>query len=340
LPSLNKLESIVGFQGMNQNNSNFGENFLLPDAKTTAIGIFTTLHYTFNNATLQGGIRYDTRHIITENIGEISTLGFRPGFDKNLGSFTSSLGFKTNISDKVTARLNIATGFRAPNLSELASKGIHSGRIEIGNDVLQNEKNWQADVALEYAHTHIEFFANAFINTINDYIYLSPLGITQGVYPIYQYEQDNAQLYGGEIGLHFHPHPYDWLHVNSSYEMVIGKLSNDNYLPLIPANQWKNQIRLTNDISYKSLEKYYVNMGINHTFKANKISAFEKEQPAYTLFNASLGTDFKFQKFTINTNLSIHNLFDKEYISHLSVLREYDIPNMGRNVILGVNIKI
>ncbi|HIP48820.1 MAG TPA: TonB-dependent receptor [Lutibacter sp.] len=339
LPSIKKLESIIGLQGMNQKNTNFGENYLLPDATTNSIGAFTTLNYNFNNLTLQGGVRYDARHIVTQNIGEIGASNYRPGFDKNLGSFTTSLGFKTNVSDKITARLNIATGFRAPNLSELASKGIHSGRIEIGNDALKNEKNWQADLALEYAHTHVEFFANAFINTINDYIFLSPLDAMQGIYPVYQYQQDDAQLYGGEIGLHFHPHPYDWLHISSSYEMVIGKQKDETYLPLIPANQWKNQLRLTNDTNYKFLDKYYLNIGVNHTFKADKISVFEKEQTAYTLFNTSLGADFKFKKLAFTTTLSIHNIFDKEYISHLSVLREYEIPNMGRNVIFGVNVK-
>lgn len=339
LPAFKKLESIVGVQGMNQKNTNFGENYLLPDALTTSLGVFTTMNYPFKKVSLQGGIRCDARHIVTQDIAEVGASNYRPGFDKQLEIFTSSLGLKSDLSDKITARINIATGFRAPNLSELASKGIHSGRIEIGNRNLKNENNWQADLALEYAQTHVEFFANAFLNSINNYIYLSPTGEQQDTYSVYQYQQDNAQLYGGELGLHFHPHPYDWLHVNSSYEMVIGKQSNDTYLPLIPANQWKNQIRITKDVN-NILEKYYINIGINHTFKADKISEFEKEQVAYTLFNGSFGAVLKFNKMSINTNLSVHNIFDKEYISHLSVLGENEIPNMGRNIIMGVTIKL
>ncbi len=43
--------------------------------------------------------------------------------------------FKTDVFNKVTARINLATGFRAPNLAELASDGTHEGtnRYEIGN---------------------------------------------------------------------------------------------------------------------------------------------------------------------------------------------------------------
>ncbi len=339
LPNWNKLESIVGIQGMNQNNNNFGKIYLLPDADINSVGIFTNLLYDFKTIALQGGIRYDVRHIVTEDISELGLSDYRPGFDKNLSSFTSSLGLKSKIFDKTIVRLNIATGFRSPNLSELASKGIHSGRIEIGNSNLENEQNWQGDLALEYAHTHIEFFANAFINSIANYIFLAPTGEVQEEYIIYQYEQENAQLYGGEIGLHLHPHPYDWLHFDSSYEMVIGQRDNDTYLPLIPANQWKNQLRLTNGTKHHSLEKYYLNIGVNHTFKANKISAFEVPQNDYTLLNTSLGADFKFQKVNLNTIISVHNLFDKEYISHLSVLREHEIPNMGRNILLSINLE-
>ncbi len=340
LPTWRKIESIVGVQGLAQSNENFGLGYLLPNAQTNTIGFFSTLNYTQNNTAIQGGIRYDTRHITTQDISEIGMTDYREGFDKNLANFTTSLGLKTNLFNGNTTRINIATGFRAPNLSELASKGIHEGRIEVGNSQLKNEQNWQADIALEYENTHIEFFANGFINTITNYIYIAPTGETQDEYAIYKYKQDNAQLYGGELGLHLHPHPLDWLHIESSFEMVIGENETGNYLPLIPANQWKNQIRLTNNTNHSVLEKYFVNFGLNHTFDATKISEFETPQNTYTLINASLGSELKINEIQVICTLSAHNIFNREYISHLSVLREYDIPNMGRNLILGVTINL
>jgi iron complex outermembrane receptor protein len=41
---------------------------------------------------------------------------------------------------------------------------------------------------------------------------------------VFSYIQNNAKLYGGEIGLHFHPHP--WLHYETSFETVTGKKQN------------------------------------------------------------------------------------------------------------------
>jgi iron complex outermembrane receptor protein len=43
---------------------------------------------------------------------------------------------------------------------------------------------------------------------------------------VFSYIQNNAKLYGGEIGLHFHPHPLDWLHYETSFETVTGKKQN------------------------------------------------------------------------------------------------------------------
>ncbi len=338
LPKWDKLESIIGVQGMLQSNENFGKNLLLPDANSTNIGVFTTLHYQYKNSILQGGVRYDTRNILTKDVHEIGHENYRAGFDKDLESFTSSLGLKTTIFKNTDLRLNLASGFRAPNLSELSSKGIHSGRIEIGNVSLENEQNLQADFSLEYSNTHIEFFTNAFVNKIKDYIYLAPNGMTQDIYTVYQYEQGNAQLYGGEIGIHLHPHPWDWLHLDSSFETVTGQLENKSYLPLIPANQWKNQLRVTNNCKLNRLKKYYLNLVVNHTFEAVNINNFETQQDAYTLVNSSIGSEFVFDKINVNFNISAHNILDKKYISHLSILRENEAPNMGRNIIVGVNV--
>jgi len=340
LPNLKKLESIIGIQGMHQTNTNFGMSYLLPDAKIDNIGIFGTANYQIKKISIQGGLRYDTRHIITQDVSKAGEASYRPGFDKQLESYTGSLGFKSNIFKKLNIRFNMAAGFRSPNLSELASYGQHAGRIEIGNKNIKNENNWQTDFALEYENPHIEFFANAFYNQIHNYIFLAPTGEEQESMVVYQYNQKDAYLYGSEIGFHIHPHPWDWLHIETSFETVTGKSKNGDYLPLIPANRWNNQIRFINDNQYKHLDKWFVNIGIMHTFKAINVSQFESTQDAYTLFNSSLGGDFSYRSLRLNLSISAHNIFNKDYISHLSVLREQEIPEIGRNIILGVNIKI
>ena len=132
LPQLGKVETIVGLQGMFQSNDNFGEEELIPNAQTKDIGLLATSHIHFENVDIQVGARFDRRHIDIEN-----------NFERTFTSFNAAAGVKTRLWEDGTLRLNLASGFRAPNLAELASDGTHEGtnRYEIGNPDLNNESS-------------------------------------------------------------------------------------------------------------------------------------------------------------------------------------------------------
>ncbi|MEE9407788.1 MAG: TonB-dependent receptor [Polaribacter sp.] len=342
-PKLGNVEILSGVQGLHQTNTNFGEELLIPNAKVNDFGFFTTSNFTWKRNTLQAGIRFDNRNIKTErheisHDGEIHVFN---AIDKFYNSFTTSLGFKTAISDNFTTRINLASGFRAPNLAELTSNGVHHGtnRFEKGNNDLQNEKNTQVDLSLEYKTEHLEFFANGFYNHLNDYIFLSPTGKVEDGAPVFTYIQENANLHGGEFGFHLHPHPLDWLHLESTFETVIGKQQNGNYLPLIPSNTWKNTFRTEFNIA-DWLQQGYSSLSLQSTFSQNNISSFETETNGYNLINLGFGGDILFKKMKFSTSVSINNLLNKKYINHLSRLKPDGILNQGRNIVLGVNFKI
>jgi iron complex outermembrane receptor protein len=341
LPDFGKFETIIGFQGMNQENRNFGEERLIPNAKIADIGFFGTSQYKFNKNLLQFGVRYDFRNVNIEEFGEIGTEGSFQKLDKNFESINASFGFKTEITEKITSRINIATGFRAPNLSELSSNGVHEGsnRYEIGNSNLKNEQNFQVDLNVDYNAEHFDFFANGFYNNINNYIFISPNGNTIDGNFVYDYLQNNAVLYGGETGIHLHLHEIDWLHMTSSYEMVIGKLENKSSLPLLPANQWKNNFRANFDVS-KNMKNSFIFLQANYTFNQNNIGEFETKTNDYLLLSSGIGTDVQMNKSKFNVYLTATNLLNKEYVAHLSRLKADGIYNMGRNIVLGVNFNL
>lgn len=329
LPELGKFETIVGIQGMNQVNTNYGEEQLIPDATTNDIGILAKSHIHFDNLDIQLGARFDNR-----NIHVLS------GLQKDFNSFNGALGFKTNIFKKITTRVNLATGFRAPNLSELTSNGSHEGtnRYEIGNATLKSEHNFQTDIGFEFKNEHIELFVNGFYNKINNYIYLSPDGSTINDDPVFVYLQNDANLYGGEVGLHLHPHPIHWLHIESSFETVTGKQSDDSYLPLIPANSFTNIVRI-------EFEKPWINKGysfvkLTTTLNQNNISAFETNTNGYSLLSAGLGGSFNVFKNEATVTLSGTNLTNKTYMNHLSRLKADHIYNMGRNITVGLSYNL
>lgn len=341
LPKLGKVESIFGIQGMRQTNKNSGEEYLIPDATTNDFGIFGTGNYEWKTNVIQAGIRFDNRKIASESKGIIGNEGYFEALDKSYDSFNASVGYKTNLATDFILRVNLASGFRAPNLAELTSNGVHEGtnRYEIGNSDLKTEQNVQTDLNLEYKNSHLEFFANGFYNSVNNYIYTSPAGTQINGFDVFDYVQNNANLYGGEIGLHFHPHPLDWLHFESSFETVTGKKQNGDFLPLIPANNWNNTIRT--DFNIKNwLEDGYASLNISSTFNQNNVSGFETKSNGYSLVNLGFGGKIKLGKTDFDINLNGNNLFNKTYIAHLSRLKTDGIPNIGRNIVLGLNFNL
>ncbi|MDX1761869.1 MAG: TonB-dependent receptor [Christiangramia sp.] len=340
LPKIGKFEVITGVQGMYQTNENYGEEILIPDAKTFDIGVYATMHYHIADWDFQGGIRYDHRDLETQEFSSEEQL-IDP-LDRSFNSINGALGVKYQFAQKFIGRLNLATGFRAPNLSELTSYGTHHGanRFEIGNQELDNEQNFQVDLALEYRNRHFEVFANAFRNSISDYIFINPTGEEIEGEAVFRYDQQNATLYGGEAGVHIHPHPLDWLHLESSFQTVTGELDNGGYLPLIPANSWTNTFRVEFESIAKNLVSSYSFLKLRSVFDQNNPGNFETDTPGYSLLSAGIGTGLKVDRFLIDLRLSGNNLLNKSYISHLSRLKPDGIENIGRNIMFSASINL
>ncbi|KDN55054.1 TonB-dependent receptor [Flavobacterium seoulense] len=357
LPKFGKVETIVGIQGMHQTNKNSGEEYLIPDATTNDFGVFGTANYEWNSNVIQAGLRFDNRnlkslaHEAEEHHHEEEHDdhdhdhehhgGDFEALNRSFNSVNASLGYKTNIAKAVVLRANVASGFRAPNLAELTSNGVHHGtnRFEKGNANLKNEQNLQTDLNLEYQNSHFEFFINGFYNHINNYIYAEPTTEVIDDNVVFNYVQDNAKLYGGEVGLHIHPHPLDWLHFETSFETVTGKKDNGEYLPLIPANSWNNTIRTEFNIK-KWLTEGFATFNVSSTFNQNNVSGYETSSKDYTLINIGLGGTVNLGRLAFDVNINANNLLDKQYIAHLSRLKTDGIPNIGRNIVLGLNFNL
>ena len=341
LPDFGKFETIIGIQGMFQANKNKGEEILIPDANTTDFGVLATSHYHLKNFDLQAGIRFDNRKISIDQVGEPENLDHIALLNKNFNSFTAALGGKVDLTEIVSVRLNFANGFRAPNLAELASNGIHEGtnRYERGNEKLLKEQNFQTDISLEYRHKHVEFFMNGFYNKVKDYIFLSPTNEILQDTPVYDYLQQDAKLYGGEFGFHLHPHPLDWLHFESSFETVTGQLEDDSYLPFIPANSLQNTFRIEfKDGIFRKNSTVFISL--KNTLDQERTGNFETRSGGYSLLSAGVGSSFQINSLLLKVRLNGTNLTDKKYIAHLSRFKPEGIWNVGRSVNLRLELEL
>ena len=341
LPDMGNFETIIGLQGMFQKNKNFGEEILIPDATTTDVGILGTTHYHLESIDFQAGLRFDIRKLDSEAFGSPSQMEHIPSINREFNSFNAAFGVKKDFTSNFVGRLNLASGFRAPNLSELASNGVHEGtnRYEIGNPNLNNEQNFQLDVSLEFKNEHFEVAANGFYNAIDDYIFILPTDFFIEENMVFEYVQANANLFGGEFGLHIHPHPLDWLHIESSFETVTGKLKEGNYLPLIPANTLRNTLRIEFDDS-KIFKDSFSFIELTTAFDQNKVNDFESATNGYSLLTMGASSNFEFDKLTLHVSANVTNLTNETYVSHLSRLKTDGIPNIGRSFNLNLKLEI
>lgn len=338
LPELGKFETVFGIQGMFQKNENFGEEILIPDAKIIDAGIFGMIHYHLENTEIQAGLRYDLRNLQSKQAGSPGELGYITALERNFSSFNASFGLKYDLTEKMDARINLASGFRAPNLAELTSNGIHEGtnRYEIGNPDLKNEQNLQLDLSLEYTNEHIELFANGFYNYLSDYIFIQPTGMLIDGNAVFNYTQGNSRLYGGEFGIHLHPHPLDWMHIESSFQLLTGELTNGSDLPLIPANS----IRSTLHLDFKDgkiLGTPTAFVTLQNVMDQNKVSAFEIETAGYSLLHIGCSGKVQVKGLELGINLVATNILNRTYVAHLSRLKTDGIPNIGRNFSVSIS---
>ena len=129
------------------------------------------------------------------------------------------------------------------------------------------------------------------------------------------------------------------MHITTSFESVTGKQSNGDNLPLIPANKLNTILRF--DLkSTKWFQDGFASANVEHTLNQKNASSFETTSNDYTLVNLGLGGKLILGKTSFNVSLNANNLLNRSYISHLSRLKNDAIPNIGRNVVLGVNIGI
>ncbi len=87
------------------------------------------------------------------------------GFSRNFSNISGSVGMSYAASDLITLKANVARGFRAPNLAELASNGAHEGtnRYELGDNDLKSETSLQIDGGFELNSEHVSLEASVLL---------------------------------------------------------------------------------------------------------------------------------------------------------------------------------
>ncbi len=355
--------SKFGIQHQYQDNKSKGYSYLLPEYLKNSFGIFATHEYQITQrlkaelgarldwSTLNINAYYDTTLYnyltsIGKNDAVANYYALRtPALNKNFNATNFALGLNYVLTKNWNVNFTTASNFRFPTAIELASNGIHHGafRHEQGNANLNPEKGWAFDLVVKHQTDDFLFQVSPYAYYFTNYIYLKPSGqfsILPHGGQIYQYNQSEALLSGFEVEVE--KTFFKKLTVNAIaeylYNQQITENKSGNYaLPFTPASNIYGKITYAFKDT-KNLKNNKINVNAKHGFQQNRIAQNEEITPSYTTVGFGLQSKITIKHFQVNAQLSASNLFDEKYYNHSSYYRAVQIPELGRNIQLIIQI--
>lgn len=337
----------AGIALMQQENTYKGRYFI-PNYNAHTFGAYVIEKWNRHKWELQSGLRYDYKTI---NTIRLKSNGDSVYHDFKYSTFAASINtiFKPNAQWRINTNLSIAN--RAPYVNELLSDGIHHGTAtyERGNVDLKTERSYNFNTGINYSNAQNNLVVELlfYANTINNFIYRqpipnSPVLTIAGAFPLIEYKQTNALLYGFDFSVVWHFLPsVEW---NGKISVLQAKDTRINdWLILMPANRIGNEITykfnrqkyLSN--AYISLEMQNIMQQKNIPNELNGINDYKAPPNAYTLFHINAATIVPIGKTNITIGISVRNLWNTRYRDYLNSMR-YFIDENGRNI--GVRIKM
>ncbi len=347
----NGWEPAIGTSGQFQKSDNTsGEEALIPSYSSSSFGGFAYLKKSWENTTFNTGLRVDYRKIKGDAFSDVFTA-----FDNSFSNLSGALGFTHEFSDRFSFKTNAGAAFRAPNIAELASNGVHEGafRYEIGNSQLKPERGYQVDGSFAYDNEQVSIELGGFVNYIHHFIFYRNTGgetiiADDETYPVFRFLQDNALFRGAEASVMLHPTRSLHFDNTFSYTKATNRTINQP-VPFIPAASLRNELKFEPSFKGSRFSKTFVSVGLDNFFKQGQVDTFEQPTGAYSLLSAGLGTTMKLGKQPVTLYLSGKNLTDKKYYDHLSRYKPgrldesnptLGVYNPGRNITVGAYIPL
>lgn len=334
-------DGAVGAQVMQQANSNIpgtGVIPLIPNFDMINLGIYAIEKFTNGPLELEGGLRFDSRHVEAARIirGDLQERNFK------FNNFSAFFGGVYALTRNLTFNSNLASAWRPPNINEQFSQGLHHGlaAIEIGNPDFESEQSFKWLNTINYNSNNLKIELTAYANRINNYIYLNPTEeqfiSLRGTFNVFEYLQTDANLIGTDLSAIWNVSS-NW-EVFSRGSIVRAKnIIENSFLPFIPAD------RLESGISYQiasGSSKNNTKLSISNLLVAKQSREPEFDlapaPPGYQLWNLGAQTSVNLGKNKLNIGLYANNVFNEVYKDYMNRFR-YFTHELGRNVLIKLN---
>ncbi|MEQ3656193.1 MAG: TonB-dependent receptor plug domain-containing protein [Dokdonia sp.] len=373
----NSINAKVGVQARYQDHfpdPSTGVRRLIPDYTAQALGVFAIGSKTWEDWTLEGGIRYDYNRIVAEKFYQTSLWEER-GYDQEFEdliiadfgnqllvkpdlqyhNFSATAGVAKSWENGHRLSFNYALASRSPNVSELFSDGLHqsAARVEIGDLRFEQEQANKLSLEWQLTKDKWSFIVAPYASFIDNFILIEPTGIRQtirGNFQVWEYRQTMARLLGVDLDAQFEFDTH-WS-MRNQFSLVKGKdIDRDNALINMPSANTRNAI------TYQ-LPKWHqlsVTLESNYVFRQNEFpdNNFEVFLPqtettalvdvstppdAYHLLNFRSSMVFALsEKNLLTIGLMVNNIWNTRYREYLNRQR-YFADDLGRNILLQLKV--
>jgi iron complex outermembrane receptor protein len=356
-------------------NPETGVRRLIPDYDKYDVGLFAISNLKWGDHTvLDFGLRYDFNRIDAKKFYKKSRWEER-GYDEDFSDIiitdvgnqiltnpvfdyhnvSVSAGIVHQINESSAFIFNYALANRAPNPSELFSDGLHhsAARIELGDLRITQETSNRLSGSYQLKNKSLSLNLEGFINHIDDFIFIVPAGTEQtirGAFPVWEYTQTNALLYGMDITANY-KFDSNWS-LNNKSSFIKGKdLDLNDALIDIPAFKTVNTLGYSN----KNWLGFNASLQSELVLRQNDFPDYNFEvfipseqemvlvdistpPPGYHLMHFESDITLQLSKKTdLNIGLNVTNIFNTSYREYLNRLR-YFADDLGRNFMLQLKL--
>jgi iron complex outermembrane receptor protein len=346
-------EVLFGAQLQHGENRRDGFEFLLPNYRSTQLGVFNYHVWNFDNRWMaNAGLRYDRGdHRVRQHLQPLYDQGTllptgevaerTPAFERSFENLSGAAGLSFLPSEQHNFKLNLGNSFRIPTVIELASNGVHHGnfRHERGDADLDVERGYQVDLTYLYRGEGLQVEASAFYAYYQRYIYLSPSGRFSNLPAggsLWQYRQDDALFNGAELTVGYE------LSENLKATAVGEYVQNLNLntglpLPLTPAASFQAELEYRGIARNSSvLNDTYLSFGAETFLAQNRVDRNELTTPGAFVLHANFGTQLSLGGRDFQLRVSLDNILNVAYFNHISRYRLINLPEQGRNLVVSL----
>ncbi len=315
---------------------NLDNRGMIPDADLRDLGAYADFSKPIQKHLLSFGLRLDS----TKTKARKSALGTanKTLYDEYYGSSYSLSKTDTYLSGYILDKYffykssyvyaGLGHTVRTPNQEEryIALRKPPTKPDWVGNPNLKPVKNNELDIGFKLKKGRFILSGNGFYSKTKDYVYLTKISNKAGTKNALSYKNIDATFYGADFTVK--ALITDFISADLGGAFQVGRKDNgkDKDIAEIPP------AKLRASVSYDNT-KFFGTFEAIHAFRQHNVDSTlnETPTPSYTVFNVRAG--YKTSHLFIGGG--VENLFDKNYYTHLSYLRNpfsagMKVPEPGR----------